>query len=55
MIGRQLRYRGTLLEDMPKEELIEAFIYLHEMHLAASEDLKAVAVLASKTIKRRAA
>ena len=55
MIGRQLRYRGTLLEDMTKEELIEAFQYLHEMYLAVSEDLKATAVLAQKITKRRAA
>ena len=55
MNNKQLRYRGILLEDMTKDELIEAFTYLHEMYLAASEDLKAVAVLASKITKRRAA
>ena len=55
MNNKQLRYRGILLEDMTKDELIEAFTYLHENWLVASEDLKAVAALAGKTAKRRTA
>ena len=40
--NKQLRYRGILLEDMTKDELIEAFICLHKMYLATSENLFAI-------------
>ena len=51
----QMYWRGVLLEDMTKEDLIVALKQMHSMYRGVGDDLKDMAALARRISGRKAA